>query len=45
MNVKLVPKSISNYTHSFAVYELNFMKCSEILYSEFIDIICNITLC
>jgi len=33
---------ISNSKHSFAVDELNF-KCSEIVYSEFIEIICNAT--
>ena len=30
---------------SFAVYELNFIRCSEIVYSEFIEIICNAALC
>ena len=31
--------------HSLDVDEPNFIKCSEIVYSEFIEIICNTTLC
>jgi len=45
MNVKLVHKSLSNHTHGSVVHELKFLNCSETVYSEFIEIICNTTLC